>query len=92
MKYKKSMEKKRTIPMALLVKWNKLRKRGDAEKLAEKLKVSKPTINKALIYGCVHNDRITEGINKYFAERAVAERKTTKKWLKEIEKVTAMAE
>lgn len=67
---------KRTIPTELLAQWKKLERKNDSEKLANLLIVSKPTIDKALIYGCVHQQMIVDGINKYFEDRLNSERAT----------------
>ncbi len=63
----------RTISEALHGKWRELFRRGDSIKIAEKLKTSKPTIDRALIYGHVHQQRVVDGITQYFADRLVQE-------------------
>lgn len=68
-------KRRRTIDTKLLAEWGKLARKGDPEKLAALLKVSKPTIDKALIYGSVQQQRIVDGINNYFAERLLEEAK-----------------
>jgi nitrogen regulatory protein PII-like uncharacterized protein len=65
---------KRTIAEELLAQWRDLRRTNDPENIATLLKVSKPTIDKALIYGCVQKQEIIDGINKFFADRLMAER------------------
>jgi endonuclease III-like uncharacterized protein len=69
----------RTIAEELHKQWRKLERKGDSEKLATLLKVSKPTIDKALIYGCVHQQAIVDGITKYFADRILSEKETAGK-------------
>lgn len=72
---------KRTIALELLQRWKQLLRKGDPEKLREYLKekglttISKPTIDKAIIYGCVHQQAIIDGINTYFAERLMGEKR-----------------
>lgn len=65
---------RRTIALELHRKWRDLERKGDAEKLATDLGVSKPTIDKALIYGCVHQQTLVDGITKYFADRILREK------------------
>lgn len=65
---------RRTIALELFNKWRELYRKGDADELAKLLTVSKPTIDKALIYGCVHQQALVEGITKYFADRILAEK------------------
>lgn len=64
----------RTIAEELLKQWRGLVRVGDAVELARLLEVSKPTIDKALIYGNCHQERIVEAITKYFLERITKER------------------
>lgn len=68
--------RRRTISQELHEQWRKLERRGDATALAKLLEVSKPTIDKALIYGNVHKQEIIDGINKFFADRLMAEKAT----------------
>lgn len=72
----KATRHRRTIAEELHNQWRALERKGDAEKLAEELKVSKPTIDKALIYGCVHQQTIVDGITKYFADRILREKES----------------
>lgn len=65
---------KRTIAEELHKQWRELERKGDSEVLAKKLEVSKPTLDKALIYGCVHQQKIVDGITKYFADRIIFEK------------------
>lgn len=67
---------RRTIAKELLETWRALERKGDAYELPKILGVSKPTIDKALIYGCCHQQAIIDGINKYFADRLMKERDT----------------
>lgn len=68
--------RQRTIAVELHNEWRKLERKGDAQAIAEKLAVSKPTIDKALIYGCVHQQAIIDGINTYFKDRLTSERQS----------------
>jgi len=65
---------RRTISVELFQQWRELARKGDAELLAETIGVSKPTINKAIIYGCVHSDGLKDQITKFFADRLMKER------------------
>jgi len=69
---------KRTISKELHKQWRELERQGDSAKLATRLSVSKPTIDKALIYGCCHQDRIVKGITKYFLDRISGEDEAAK--------------
>lgn len=60
---------KRTISKDLHEQWRKQTRTGDPDAIAKALGVSKPTIDKALIYGCVHKQRIVDGITEFFTER-----------------------
>lgn len=71
---KSKVRHRRTIALELHKKWRDLERKGDADKLATELNVSKPTIDKALIYGCVHQQALVDGITKYFADRILREK------------------
>lgn len=71
---KKLKGHKRTIALKLHQQWRKLERKNDAQTIADKLNISKPTIDKALIYGAVHQQRIVDGITKFFADRLIAEK------------------
>lgn len=70
----KKVRHRRTIALELHKKWRELERKGDADELAKELEVSKPTIDKALIYGCVHQQKLVDGITKYFADRILREK------------------
>lgn len=70
----KNTKRRRTIAIELFKQWNSLERKGDSDKIAKILEVSKPTIDKALIYGNVHQQAIVDGISKYFADRIMAEK------------------
>ncbi len=72
---KKKPRLERTISQELHDEWVKLTRKNDAKSIAEKLEVSKPTIDNALIYGNVHQQRLIDGINSYFKERLENENK-----------------
>ncbi len=76
---KKKQRRQRTIAVELLKEWKKLSRKNDSTKIAEKLQVSKPTIDNALIYGCVHQQMIIDGINAYFSDRLISERQEADK-------------
>lgn len=84
---KKAARHKQTIPPELYKQWRELARKGDPTELAEKLGVSKPTIDKALIYGCVHQQKIVDGITKFFEDRLIAEREAGNR-LKELNQET----
>lgn len=73
-KKKPTGTRQRTIAVELHNEWRNQERKGDSDAIATKLGVSKPTIDKALIYGCVHQQAIIDGINKYFADRLTNER------------------
>lgn len=66
--------RRRTIAIELLNQWHALKRDGDSEKIAKLLELSKPTVDKALIYGGVHQQRIIDEINKFFADRLTKEK------------------
>lgn len=77
---KKNAERfRRTIAVELFNQWRKLQRKGDSEAIAKELNLSKPTIDKALIYGFVHQQAVVDGITKYFADRILAEKETANK-------------
>lgn len=80
---KKEPRHRRTIAEELHLQWRALERKNDSEKLAELLNVSKPTIDKALIYGCVHQQALVDGITKYFADRIISEKEDASR-LKEL--------
>lgn len=65
---------RRTISEELFQQWRNLSRKGDPIELMKVLGVSKPTINKALIYGCCHQQSVIDGITKYFADRILKEK------------------
>ena len=73
---KKEPRHKRTIAEELHQQWRNLERKGDSDALATLLGVSKPTIDKALIYGCVHQQKIVDGITKYLADRIISEKES----------------
>lgn len=66
--------RKRTINLELFNQWKRLTRTGDSTKIAEVLDVSKPTIDNALIYGAVAQQKIVDGITKFFADRLMKEK------------------
>lgn len=73
---KKPTRHQRTISAELFGQWRKLERKNDSTVLAKHLNVSKPTIDKALIYGCVHQQVLVDGITTYFADRIMRETAT----------------
>lgn len=71
---RKTKKPQRTIALELHQQWRKLERKNDCIELAKLLKVSKPTIDKALIYGAVHQQQLIDGINTYFADRLIKEK------------------
>jgi len=71
---KKSKKPQRTIAIELHQQWQRLQRKNDSIELAKQLKVSKPTIDKALIYGSVHQQAIVDGITSYLAGRLLREK------------------
>lgn len=80
---KKEPRHRRTIAIELHEQWRNLERSNDSTKIAELLGVSKPTIDKALIYGCVHQQALVDGITKYFADRIISEKEDASR-LKEL--------
>lgn len=68
-KSKHAQTHKRTIARELHEQWRKMYRTGDGDLLADELKVSKPTIDNAIIYGCVHKQKLVDGITKFFQNR-----------------------
>lgn len=60
---------RRTIALELFNQWRQLARKGDPEAIAKELRMSKPTIHKALIYGNVNTEVVKNGITKFFADR-----------------------
>jgi hypothetical protein len=71
----------RTIAEELHNAWAALRRKRDPETIAEALKVSRPIIDKALIYGHVTMTGLTDKITKFFEDRLIKERKDADKLL-----------
>lgn len=70
---KAAQKNKRTISEELHEQWKLHRRIGDCDALAALLKVSKPTIDNALIYGAVHQQKLVDGITKFFKDRLLKE-------------------
>lgn len=75
-KKKQPNGRRRTIAPELHAQWRNLERKNDSGEIAKILNVSKPTIDKALIYGCVHQQAIVDGITKYFADRILREKES----------------
>jgi endonuclease III-like uncharacterized protein len=75
-KKKNEPRHKRTIAEELHQQWRALERVNDAVAIAKELDVSKATIDKALIYGCVHKQNLVDGITKYFVDRIMLEKET----------------
>lgn len=63
-----------TIAPELHEAWKNNRRKGDPEALAEFCQVSRPVIDRALIYGYVSVEGLTDKINQYFEDRLKKER------------------
>ena len=66
----------RTISAELLAVWNKYRRNHDGETISQKLGYSRPVIDRALNYGYVKTQNLTEQISKFFSDRLTQERET----------------
>jgi endonuclease III-like uncharacterized protein len=66
--------RKRTINLELFKQWKALKRTGDSTTIADALGVSKPTIDNALTYGAVAQQKIVDGITKFFADRLMKEK------------------
>lgn len=64
----------RTIAEELHEAWKRNRRKGDPEELAKVAGVSRPVIDRALIYGHVSVAGLTDKINDYFEARLTKER------------------
>lgn len=64
----------RTIAEELHDAWKKNRRKGDPEELAKVCEVSRPVIDRALIYGYVSVEGLVDKINRYFEDRLTKER------------------
>jgi hypothetical protein len=70
----KSEKFRRTISEELFQQWRNLARKNDPTEIATKLEISRPTVNKALIYGCCHQQSIVDGITKFFTDRILKEK------------------
>lgn len=68
----------RLIAEELHNQWRSYVRSGDSEAIAKALKVSKPTVDKALIYGHAHKKSLINGITKFFIKRLEGERESAK--------------
>ncbi len=68
---KKNFECK--IAPELHEQWQKLKRHGDPERMAEEFGVSRPTIDKALLYGNVFKTELADKITEYFEQRLTKE-------------------
>lgn len=83
---------KRTISIELHEQWRALIRTGDPQKLADMLGVSKPLIDRALIYGSVHKQRLVDGITNYFASRLLKEKQDAENLQSIVAEITKRAE
>lgn len=82
----RKIQYQRTISQELHTAWLKLKRKGDSAIIAEKLDLSRPVIDRALLYGYVAQVAdLPDQINKFFFERMEAEKSQAKK-------LTAMAD
>lgn len=73
-KQKTSEKYPRTVAAELLEAWQRLKRRGDGEVMAEELQYSRPVIDRALNYGYVTLQELPDKINKWLKERLERER------------------
>jgi hypothetical protein len=66
---KPKKEYRRTISKELHEQWRKLYRIGDSDAISKHLGLSKPTVDKALIYGNVHRSETIDFITSYFYDR-----------------------
>lgn len=64
----------RTVAEELHEAWKSNRRKGDPEALAAHCGVSRPVIDRALLYGYVSVEGLTDKINQYFEDRLKKER------------------
>lgn len=67
-----------TIAPELHKTWLRLRRKGDPEAMAAEFGVSRPVIDKALIYGYVSMPHIPDWINDFFKKRLDKEKESAK--------------
>ena len=60
----------------LFITWQQMRRIGDPEKIAKALGLSRPIIDRALVYGNVKNEKTADLISKWFAKRLEQESKS----------------
>jgi hypothetical protein len=63
-----------TIAPELFEAWKKAKRKGDSTEMAKTLGVSKPVIDRALLYGNVTMVGLSEKVTKYFEDRLKKER------------------
>lgn len=65
----------RTISEDLFVAWKKLKRKGDAVEIAEKLDYSFPVVSRALVHGYIGQfNELPDLINKFFMDRMQKEK------------------
>lgn len=79
-----SKKPQRNIALELFEAWQLAKRQGDPDALAALLEVSRPTIDKALIYGYVAKEEMGETITKFFQDRLAREREAALKLTKAI--------
>ena len=73
-----------TIDRELFEAWGKLKAYGDPGKIATHLNISRPVIDRALNFGYVKKDKVSDGITKFFNDRLAREKRSGTKILKEV--------
>lgn len=69
----------RTISIELLDAWRKFKRRSDGETIAEALGYSRPVIDRAINFGYVKTDGLTDAITNFFTARLDAEKASAAK-------------
>lgn len=74
----------RNIDPELHKAWKKSKRRGDPEVMAKELELSRPVIDKALIYGNVSKTEIADRISAWFSKRLEKEKEKTAKAIEKL--------
>ena len=65
----------RNVSQQLFDSWQVCRRKNDPKELCKKLKMSRPIIDRALNYGHVKNEKLTQRISAFFNDRYEREKK-----------------
>jgi nitrogen regulatory protein PII-like uncharacterized protein len=77
------------IAPELFEAWKLATRQGDTMKLAKKLGVSRPTIERAILYGSVVKEDLIEGISQFFEDRIEEEKQKALRIVKKLSGIGA---